>query len=442
VKTLPLYIGIVFVVAAIAGGVSMVLQPPPPVDTLSSEPDEPTAEGIAEQKRLVARERQKQDDEEIRRILYEQVSQTQPDITEAWLERMCLYVQTEEDLEAYWKEILEKGRRYEAVYEEPNTRVTNVTPALKEVEVLSRIPHVYIHEARQFIHTQVPDADRLKHRVPNLLALAVYRAWSASVDDELSRKRGLKKSVAELLLAAGDPVISDASIVEAAEKEAVIPDEIKSSYLIEALNGLDLQAELAEAAGEDPGQFREERIRLHEVALVEGFSFVKRKTKEARERYSQSASSSAPDTVAIGRWNSMLNERLLSLGKIYIDAALAETTYRGRQQKYADLGFDVLAMVFQRSKTGAAITVLREANKIQRYNLWQMGRAAWRQAQLAVKSGKAEEADAQFFTAKQRYLQTLARLERSRQTAVLEEYSRLQAEISAWAVTKAETGEG
>ncbi|MEE3264645.1 MAG: hypothetical protein VX290_17520, partial [Candidatus Latescibacterota bacterium] len=126
----------------------------------------------------------------------------------------------------------------------------------------------------------------------------------------------------------------------------------------------------------------------------------------------------------------------------YIDAALAETTYRGRQQKYADLGSDVLAMVFQRSKTGAAITVLREANKIQRYNLWQMGRAAWRQAQLAVKSGKAEEADAQFFTAKQRYLQTLARLERSRQTAVLEEYSRLQAEISAWAVTKAETGEG
>ena len=441
-KTLPLYIGIVFLVAAIAVGISMVLQPPQPVDTLSSEPDEPTAEGIAEQKRLVARERQKQDDEESRRILYEQVSQTQPDITEAWLERMCLYVQTEEDLEAYWKEILEKGRRYEAVYEEPNTRVTNVTPALKEVEVLSRIPHVYIHEARQFIHTQVPDADRLKHRVPNLLALAVYRGWSASVDDELSRKRGLKKSVAELLLAAGDPVISDASIVEAAEKEAVIPDEIKSSYLIEALNGLDLQAELAEAAGEDPGQFREERIRLHEVALVEGFSFVKRKTKEARERYSQSASSSAPDTVAIGRWNSMLNERLLSLGKIYIDAALAETTYRGRQQKYADLGSDVLAMVFQRSKTGAAITVLREANKIQRYNLWQMGRAAWRQAQLAVKSGKAEEADAQFFTAKQRYLQTLARLERSRQTAVLEEYSRLQAEISAWAVTKAETGEG
>ena len=177
-KTLPLYIGIVFVVAAIAGGVSMVLQPPPPVDTLSSEPDEPTAEGIAEQKRLVAREPQKQDDEESRRILYEQVSQTQPDITEAWLERMCLYVQTEEDLEAYWKEILEKGRRYEAVYEEPNTRVTNVTPALKEVEVLSRIPHVYIHEARQFIHTQVPDADRLKHRVPNLLALAVYRGWS------------------------------------------------------------------------------------------------------------------------------------------------------------------------------------------------------------------------------------------------------------------------
>ncbi len=434
-KTLPLYLGIVLVVAAIAGAVSMLLQPepPPPVEPALAAPSGPTAEEIAEEKRLAAREIAKQDDEDSRRILYEQVSRTPPEITEQWLEQMCQYVKTEQDLAKYWEEVLEKGRKYSAVYEEENK---------KEGAVLSGLPQVYIFEAREFIHTQVPDIDRLRRRVPNLLALAVYRAWFTSVDDGLNQKRGRKKSVAEMLLTAGQPVASETEILTAATKEAVIPDNIKSSYLIEALNALDLQAELLEAAGEDPRQLMEQRVKLHEVALLEGFTFVRRKTAEARERYSQSAASSAPATVAIGRWNSTLNERLLSLGQIYIDAALAETTYRGRQQKYADLGFDALAMVFQRSKAGTAITVLREANKIQRYNLWQMGRAAWRQAQLAVKSGKIEEADAQFFTAKQRYLQTLSRLERSRQPVVREEYNRLQAEITAWAQTKAQAAEG
>ena len=99
-------------------------------------------------------------------------------------------------------------------------------------------------------------------------------------------------------------------------------------------------------------------------------------------------------------------------------------------------------MVFQRTKAGAAITVLREANKIQRYNLWQMGRAAWRQAQLAIKSGNVKEADDHFFTAKQRFLQTLSRLEGSKQPVVRAELERLQAEIAAWARTKAEMAEG
>ena len=382
----------------------------------------PTAEELA-----------KQDEEDSRRILYEQVGQTQPELTAEWLEDLCQYVRTAQDLAAYWESVLERGRRYAPIYEEANRN---------EAEVFSLLPQVYIFEAREFIHTQVPDRGKLARHVPDLLALAVFRAWSASVDDELSRKRGRKKSVAEMLLTAGEPVAAEDAIMEAAQREAIIPDDTKSSYLIEALQALDLQAELAEAAGEDPRQYMEERIRLHEVALVEGYTFVERMTTEARARYSQSSASSAPATVAIGRWNSTLNERLLSLGKIYIEAALAETTYRGRQQQYADLGFSSLAMVFQRTKAGAAITVLREANKIQRYNLWQMGRAAWRQAQLAIKSGNVKEADDHFFTAKQRFLQTLSRLEGSKQPVVRAELERLQAEIAAWARTKAEMAEG
>jgi hypothetical protein len=433
VKTLPLYVGIVLVVAAIAGALATALHtpasdpepaalaPPPPVEGREEEEEGPSTEEVA-----------KQDEDDSRRILYEQVGQTPEDITEEWLEQLCQYVRSEEDLEQYWDETLEVGRRYAPVYEEANRN---------EAEVFSGLAQVYIFEAREFIHTQVPDADMLKNKVPKLLALAVYRAWVASLDDEMSTRRGAKKTVAQMLLSVGEPVESDEAIA-AAHKEAIIPDETKSSFLIEALQALDLQVELAEEGGQDPRQFMEQRIRLHEVALVEGYAFIKKKSREARERYSQSALSSAGATLAIGRWQATLNSRLLSLGKIYIDAALAETTYRGRQQEYADLGFDALAMVFQRSKTGAAITVLREANKIQRYNLWQMGRAAWRQAQLAVKSGEIEEAKDQYFTAKQRYLQTLSRLERSKQPVVLEEYKRLQTEITTWTRATVEAAEG
>ena len=84
-KTLPLYLGIILVVAAIAGGVSMLLQPPPapraplePIVDAGSTPAE-----IAEQKRLAAREVEKKDDADSRRIIYEQVSKTEPDFSDA-----------------------------------------------------------------------------------------------------------------------------------------------------------------------------------------------------------------------------------------------------------------------------------------------------------------------------------------------------------------------
>jgi len=140
--------------------------------------------------------------------------------------------------------------------------------------------------------------------------------------------------------------------------------------------------------------------------------------------------------VQMTRWSNAVNEQLLSLGKIYINAALAEKAYRGRMQEYADLGFMALAMVYQRSKSGEALRAMREANRIQRYNLWQMARVAWKQAKALAVAWRIAEADDEFLVAKHRYLQCLSRLESSKKPVVFDEYRRLQADITAWVTSR------
>ena len=79
---------------------------------------------------------------------------------------------------------------------------------------------------------------------------------------------------------------------------------------------------------------------------------------------------------------------------------------------------------------------MREANRIQRYNLWQMARVAWKGAKALAKAGRITEADDEFLVAKRYYLQCLSRLERSRKPDVLDEYRRLQADITAWVTSR------
>ncbi len=99
-------------------------------------------------------------------------------------------------------------------------------------------------------------------------------------------------------------------------------------------------------------------------------------------------------------------------------------------QDYARLGFKALAMVYQRSRSGEALRVMREANRIQRYNLWQMARVAWKNAKALATAERGAEADDEFLVAKNLYLQCLSRLERSKKL-VNDEYRRLQADITS-----------
>ena len=194
--------------------------------------------------------------------------------------------------------------------------------------------------------------------------------------------------------------------------------------------------ELVSRNGGDPRQYVSARIRLHEAAIVDRHQRLLETMNQARDRYRGTTQSSAPATVQISRWSNAVNEHLLALGRIYVETALAEKAYRGRMQDYADLGFKALAMVYQLSRTGEALGTLREANKIQRYNLWQMARVAWKNAKALAAAGRVDEADDEFLTAKHHYLLTLSRLERSKKSIVFGEYRRLQADITAWVTTR------
>lgn len=136
-----------------------------------------------------------------------------------------------------------------------------------------------------------------------------------------------------------------------------------------------------------------------------------------------------------------MNEHLLRLGKFYIDAAIAETTYLGKQRQYNELGFKILAMVYQRKPSGEALDILIKSNSIQRNQLWRMGKAHWRRASNAATSGDSVLAHQNYLQAKRRYLQALSRVETSKKRKFYDEFVALQREINAWKQAARDTAE-
>ena len=411
-KSLPLYVGALLMAAAIAGAVVSVMDtgsspesvaPPPPPPTVST----PVADELSPDQVKA------QDEADIMEILLEQVEATPANIDPGWLQSFCVNVSSREDLKQFWDTVVDEGRKYDAQY-----------TALHEQDrvVLSRNPLYYVFEAREFIHTLEPRAKKLRRQARGLLQMAIYKSWQESLEEarEALAKEQRRKP----------------EDVEVPEEMGSIDDEVKTSFFKENMRRLELLAEIAVAEGGNPRQYTPDRVHLLEAAIVDRFLSAQDLTVEARERYRQTSASSRPATVAIARASRAVDENLLSLGTLYVAEALAEKTFRNRQQDYALRGFQALAMVYQRSHSGAALAVMRKSNRIQRYNLWQMARVAWQNAKRAVEAGDKEEADDQFFHAKQRYLQCLSRLESSKKPIILDEYKRMQADINAWMATR------
>lgn len=424
-KSLPLYLGATLLVAAIAGAgytlfgdrLPFAIGPPPAPAPVEVAPV-PQVEAPEAAPEMSPVQVAAQDEEDVMAILLKQIEESPKEITPAWLAEFCQSIADEAGLKAFWDEIIAQGQTLDG----------QRTASQKETKAgLSQNPLFFVFEARELIYSGTPTAQGLRAQAPGLLAMAVYRSWKKSVDDAEERSR-VKRRPTEL--------VAKTAPAPETPVEPSVDDEVKTSYLKEMFKCYEALESLTTKAGGAPGQYMDDVVRLHEAAIVDRHFTVVRLTEEARQLYSGIGASSLPATVAIGRCKNQVDESLLALGKIYVDASLAERAFRGKQQQYADLGFRALAMVYQRSKSGEALRIMRESNRIQRYNLWQLARLSWKQAKQAAAERRVDEADDLYFQSKQRYLQCLSRLERSKRPVVLDEYRRLQAEIAEWTRTR------
>lgn len=410
-KSIPLYVGGLFIAAAIAGAVMSLVTPapqqaaPPPIVAPHRAPEPDMDEISPEQVKA-------QDEEDIIKILLAQIEQTPSKIDEAWLADMCQQISDADSLDAFWKAVVASGESYGAGY----------TRKVKSGTVMSRNPLYYVFEAREFIYSTDPQEKKLLGSSRGLLDMAIAKSWEASrkeIQERLAKEQRMK--------------LED---IDVPAEMGHLDDEVRTTYFKEYLRLYSVLIELADKHGEDSRQYVDKQIRLHEAAVVDRHLRMMETMSDARERYSGNTNSAKPAIVQITRWSNAVNERLLSLGKVYIDAALAEKVYRGRMEDYADLGFKALAMVYQRSQSGEALRAMREVNRIQRYNLWQMARVAWKEAKAMAAAGRIAEADDGFLLAKHNYLKCLSRLESSKKPVVFGEYRRLQADITEWVTSR------
>ena len=403
---LPLFGGVALLVLAVAGGALSFLNEsegsaegadtrvaaprtmpvPLPAAAIRKAPESVPA--------LSAEEIEVRDREEIGRIILAQIAQTPEEIDTTWLADVCRYVSSPSILEELVLKALEQGERFDAQY--------LAEQAANNISVTSD-PRFFINQGREMLYGAEPSARRLEMRVPGLLAMGLFREYQRAEGDW----------------------------------EAV-RDNIRISYFKESLQLTKTLGKLAAERGEaDPQALREDVVQLLEAAIFDHFLRIERYTRYARKDLKESNASGKPVTILIGQWRNSLASHLLDLGKTHLETAKAENLYKRKQQKHAEQAFKILAMVYKLTDSGEAMLQILESNRIQRYNIWKMGQAAWTRARQAVASGDSALAEREYFLAKRRYLQCLSRLEGSKRESVNVEYRRLQQDIFQWKRGKA-----
>tara|TARA_B100000686_G_C16716517_1_gene932367 strand:- start:262 stop:1503 length:1242 start_codon:yes stop_codon:yes gene_type:complete len=336
------------------------------------------------------------DEAQITKVILDQIDKTPNVITGQWLDSMCTFVKNEQQLQTLIAAGVERGEKFDIGYTEDFKKKN-------PRKIMPEDPRVYISFARSLIHKPGIKEYHLMTTARGHLDMALYREHKFAQDE--SEKEG--------------------SLVE-------MRDEVVSSWFKQTLRLYEKSREISLHAGGGAASYRREIIEIIEAIIVDRHYLITRRTAEARRRYSENTSSAKPVTLRIGSWNKTLNSNLLKLGKVYVDAAESETTYKNRQQEYADRGFMILAMVHQRTKGPDALGILRKNNRIQRYNMWKMGQAHWGKAKRAAVAGKYDIAEKHYMQAKRRYLQALVRIEKSKKKRVYNEFKSLQSDIKDW----------
>ncbi|MFH1570705.1 MAG: hypothetical protein ABIL09_22125, partial [Gemmatimonadota bacterium] len=294
-------------------------------------------------------------------------------------------------MDDYLNRVLADGARFKAVYDAEKAR---------KKQAPSRNPNAYVFEARDLIYARYSKGvsrDKLAGRGRDLLALAVFLAYD-----------------------------------NAKQEEKEVNDETLTTFFRESSTLYGALEEVSLEEGGNPELWWEEHVKLLETAILNRYLLIQSLRAQAREKLSGTGVSSQPDRLRIDGWQKAVFAHLLDLGRLYIEAANRQVAFRVKQQEEAQRGFRALAMVYQNTQSSQALKILRDANRIQRYNLWQMARMTWRQAKDAAAAGKVQEANELYFRAKMQYLETLSRLEESRKPTVVDELARLQEEIATW----------
>ena len=391
----PLIAGAVLLLAGIVGAVLTSMQPkapkkePPPTAAELVQRASEAREQEREKRRLAA-EQEKIDKNEIKQIILEQIRATPEDLSEGWFAEVFQSIPSQDRFWEFLDESRASGARYDAMYtadyRERNPRTAQPTAA-----------RYYLQEGNAFIYGAGQSEKRLHDTAPGLLDMALNREF-------LSHENGWEGARSDLI----------------------------SSYLESRLRLYEKLRKIEISDGGKRTAWWEEIATLHEASVVYRYIMLEQNRERAMKKLKGTGSSGKAHSTKARHLQTMINEHLLKQGKFYIDAAIAETTYLGKQREYNERGFKLLAMVYQRKPSGAALDILTKANSIQRNQLWRMGKAHWRRATHAATSGDSVLAHEQYLKAKRRYLQSLSRVETSKKRKLFDEFVALQKEINAW----------
>lgn len=324
---------------------------------------------------------------ETTRILIARIANTPTELNEEWLAQYMRHIRTQADLDAFFANFLSIGQ----------SRTANYSRAQRtSKKLLPQDPRYFMMQANSVL--------------------------VAKDNTEKMLLRGVKDNIAQALY----------KEQEEAEGMENVEEAFMGNFFKKLLRMYVLLEELEQRNGGNPDRWLEDHVRTLEAAVMDRYLRVQRRLDMAREKKEGTKQSIAGALFRTDRLEKAINENLLLLGKVYHQAAAREVINRELHQFYADQAFYLLAMIYQRVKSGEALNVMREVNDIQRDYLHRLARKSWKRAQLAVAAGEAAKADENFFIATQRYLQAMSQSVAGKREQIAAEFAILKKEIAKW----------
>ena len=384
---IPLAVGVLCIGVALVGGVMVVLQ-------VGKEEKKPKAKMALQAPAPVTKPVSKKEPpspEELRqqatRIILTRIAETPTELNEDWLSRYLRYIRVEADLNAFFAEYLTLGQARSLKYYQAEKASKKLLP---------QDPRYFVGQATSALHAKDRTERILLKSVKENMAQALYREQ------------------------------------EEAEGMENVEEVFMGTFFKKLLRMYELLEEIEEAAGGTPDRWLEEHVRTLEAAVMDRYLRVQRRLELARKKKEGTKQSVAGHLFRTDRMEKAITENLLLLGKVYHRAAAKEVMNREKHRFYSDQAFYILAMIYQRAKSGEALNVMRQVNEIQRNDIYHLARRSWKRAQLAVAANDLLKADEYFFVATRRYLQAMSQSVEGRRDSIAVEYAALRKEIARW----------